>query len=242
MIDSNRFLISLSAHPSSNADVAPPKRIPSTCIETIGMSFHFSTCRRTRNASRAPVTVSGSGVQHTLPSTDSIDENLDRRYHSPLPSLGGPQEALMERCAPWASGAPSVETSLPSSQDSVSSNAHSTCSLDTPTARHRYATQKVQLEILVRMMDSSLRRMMSDHKQVRPGGIVLSSDAGFPKLAAISPGLFRPNYLKVRPIIQFHDATDGPIPGGCTTCCSTAHYSNLYVSSVSPHGYQRLEI
>lgn len=51
---------------------------------------------------------------------------------------------------------------------------------------------------------------MSDHKLVRPGGIVLSSDAGLPKLAAISPGLFSPGYSKVKANTVFHDAADGP--------------------------------
>ena len=50
---------------------------------------------------------------------------------------------------------------------------------------------------------------MSDHKLVRPGGIVLSSDAGLPKLAAISPGLFSPGYSKVKANTVFHDAADG---------------------------------
>ena len=77
----------------------------------------------------------------------------------------------------------------------------SASSLDTRTAGHRYAIQEVKFETLVQLVDNSLRRMMSDCKVVRPGGVVLSSDAGCPKLAAISPALFSPGYVKVRLMI-----------------------------------------
>ena len=66
---------------------------------------------------------------------------------------------------------------------------------------YSHATQDVTLEALVQMVDSSLRRMISDNKPGRPGGIVLSNDAGHPKLSAISPDLFSPGYIKVKHVI-----------------------------------------
>ena len=237
--DPNLLYVSLSSRSSSNADIRAPSWTPSTCIEKIGLSFHFSTCRRTRNALRAPVTVSESGTQLTFPLTEPIDDHLGRCYHSPLSLLGGSQDTLMERRTPLSFPTSSVGASPVNSQGSVLSNSHSTSSLDAPTILRTYATQEVNIEILVQMVDSSLRRMMSDNKPVRSGGIVLSSDAGCPKLAAISPALFSPGYIKVQPIIKFHDSADCLTPGGFTAYCSIAHGSAHCVPSISPHEFRR---
>ena len=191
-----------------------------------------------------PLAVSGRGIQHTFASTTPIDEHLDRRYYSAFSSRGGPQgvdSIVTDGYAPRISGASSVDNSPVSSQGSVSSNTYSTSSVDVLSPRPRYATQEVKLEILVQLMDSSLRRMISDYKTVRPGGVVLSSDAGCPKLAAISPALFSPGYVKVQPIIELHDAADDLISGGLAAYWATSHNSTLCVSTVSPHRVQSLE-
>lgn len=242
MTDSNKLLISLSAQSSTNADIRPPRCVPSTCLEEIGMTFHFSTCRRTRTVSRAQVAVSGSGIQHAFASTTAIDERLRRRYHSPLSSPGEPQgvhDIRTDAYAPWISAGSSLDPSPVSSQGSVSSNTSSTS-----PPRYRYATQEVKLEVLVQVMDSSLRRMMSDYKPARPGGVVLSSDAGCPKLAAISPALFSPGYAKVPPpprVNELNDAADGLIPGVFAAHWATSDDSTRFVSGVSPHRFQWLE-
>lgn len=215
--DSNKFLISLSAHASSNANIIPPSHIPSMCLEDIGMTFHFSSCRRTRYASKAQAALSGSGGQHSwaLP-TGSDDEHLDRPCFSTFPSPGGPQsisDTLADKCAPWIPVASSIRTSPLSSQGSVSSDTHNTPSHNTSPTSHKYAIHEVKFETLVKLVDSSLRRTISDCKLVRQGGIVLSSDVGSPKLATISPTLFSPGYVKVLSIIDFHDSTNGLIPG-----------------------------
>lgn len=241
---SNKLLISLSAQSSSNADARPPKYAPSACLEDLGMTFHFSTCRRTRSVSRAQVALPGSGIQHTFASTTPVDGHLDRHYYSPLSSPGGSKgvlDILTDGHARWILGASSVATSPVSSQSSVSFSMCDESSLDTPTTRHRYATQEVKLEILVQLMDSSLRRMISDYRPVRTGGVILSSDAGCPKLAAISPALFSPGYVKVQPIIKFHDPTNRLIPGDFAAYRPTSHDSTHYVSGVSPHQFQPFE-
>ena len=232
IINSNKFLISLSTQSSSNAYIRPPRWVSSMCIQDIDMSFHFSTCRRTRIAFRAPVTVFGGCIQHTLASTTITEGHLDRRYHSPLSSLGRPQDTLTDKSTPWTLYGSSVGTSPVSSQDSISSNTHSTSSLGAPTTRHRYATQEVKVETLVQIVDSSLRRIISDNKPVRSGGIVLSSDAGCPKLATISPALFSPGYIKVRPINEFYDAADGLTLGDFSAYCPTAHDSTHCISGI----------
>ena len=188
------------------------------CIETIGLSFHFSTCRRTRNALRAPVTVSTSSVSHTLTSTKSIDDQIDHRFYSSLSSPEGYPDTLMDKGRLWTFANLLDHTSPVSSQGSVLSAGQSTSSLNAPMIGYSHATHDVTLEALVQMVDSSLRRMISDKKPGRPGGIVLSSDAGHPKLAAISPDLFSPGYVKVKPIISSHDTADGLISGDLTAC------------------------
>ena len=147
----------------------------------------------------------------------------------------------MDTYAPWVSPTPSIGTSPVSSQDSISINAHCTSSLNTPIG-HGYATHEVKLEILVKLVDFSLRRMISDCKLVRAGGIVLSSDAGCPKLAAISPVLFSPGYVKVQPITQFHDAADALIQGCFATYCATAYDCTQFFSDLSPYGFEPLEM
>ena len=217
--DSNKFLISLSAHASSNANIITPSHIPSMCLENIGMTFHFSSCRRTRHALKAQAALSGSGVQHVQHSsalpTGSDDEHLGRPCFSTFPSPGGPQisDTLADKYAPWIPVASSIRASPLSSQGSVSSTTHNTPSHNTSPTSHKYAIHEVKFETLVKLVDCSLRRMISDCKLVRQGGIVLSSDVGSPKLATISPTLFSPGYVKVLSIIYFHDSTDGLIPG-----------------------------
>lgn len=241
--DSNKLLVSLSNQSSTNADIRPPRCSPSTCLEDIGMTFYFSACRRTRDVSRAQVAVSGSAIEHTLSSISPIDEDFER-YYSPMSLPGGPKGVhgiLTDGYTRWILGGSSVDNSPVSSQGSVSSNTYSTSSLEVLPPRPRYATQGVKLEILVRLMDSSLRRMISDCKPVRPGGVVLSSDAGCPKLAAIFPALFSPGYVKVKPVIELRDAADGLILGGFAAYWATSHDSTHCVSGVSPHQFQPLE-
>ena len=167
---------------------------------------------------RAPVTVSASSVSHALTSTKSIDDQLDHRYYSSLLSSEGYPDDLMDKDRLWTFATSLDHTSPASSQGSVLSAGQSTSSLNAPMISYSHATHDVTLEALVQMVDSSLRRMMSDKKPGRPGGIVLSSDAGHPKFAAISPDVFSPGYVKVKPVISSHDTADGLISGGLTAC------------------------
>ena len=164
---------------------------------------------------KAPVTVSASRVSDILTSTKSINDQVDHRYYSSLSSPEGYLDTLMDK---GTFDTLPDDTSPVSSQDGVLSAGQSTSSPNAPIISYSHATQDVTLEALVQMVDSSLRRMMSDKKPGRPGGIVLSSDAGHPKLAAISPDLFSPGYVKVKPIICSHDTADSLISGGLTAC------------------------
>lgn len=175
--------------------------MPSTCIETISLSFHFATCRRIRNALRAPVTVSASGVSHTLTSTKPTDDQFDYGYGSSLSLSEGYRDTLMDKGRLLNFAALLDNTSPISSQDSVFSAAQDASSLNAPMISYSHATQDVTLDALVQMVDSSFRRMMCDKRPGRLGGIVLSSDVGHPKLAAISPELFSPGYVKVKSIM-----------------------------------------
>ena len=125
--DSNKFLISLSAHASSNANIIPPSHIPFMCLENIGMTFHFSSCRRTRHNSKAQGAMSGSDVQHVQHSsalpTSSDDEHLGRPCFSTFPPPGVPQsisDTLADKYTPWNPVDSSIRTSPLSSQGSVS--------------------------------------------------------------------------------------------------------------------------
>ena len=245
VVESNKFSISLSAQLQSNADIRPPRGVPSACLKSISMTFHISTCRRTRYASRAQVAVSPFRSEHTSASTDPIEKHFDRRCYCPLSSLGGSQgvlDTLTDGYAPWIFGASSVDTSPMSSQGSISSDADSTTSFDTltdtPTTSHEYAIHEIKFELLVRLLDFSLRRMISDYKPGRSGGVVLSTDSGSPKLAAISPALFSPGYAKVRAAIDFHNTADSLTSGGFPTHWATSHDRTYCVSDVSPHELQ----
>ena len=184
------------------------------------MTFQFSNCRRTKTPLRAQVAVSGSDGLHDLVSTRPVDEYLRRGNYPQLSSRErsqGVSENLAERCDLRFLRISSVCTSPESSQDSVSSNTHCVHPLDpldNPKTCRSYKVQEVELKTLVQLMDSSLRRMLSDYQPIRSGGIVLSSDDGFLKLAAISPSLFSPGYAKVDSLTDFHVAADGFISGG----------------------------
>ena len=198
------------------------------------MLFHFSTCRRTRNTPRALYSVSGTSIQHAATSTNTTNEQCARGYYPLLSSPGGPQDTIMDTYASWVLPTPSVGTSPVSSQDSCTSSP------STPTG-HSYAIHEVKLESLVKLVDSSFRRMISDYKLGRPGGIVLSSDAGCPKLAAISPVLFSPGYVKVQSVTEVHDAADALIQGCFAAYCATAYDCAQFLSGLPPHGFEPLE-
>ena len=175
---------------------------------------------------RAQVDVPGSGGLHDLVSTPPVDEHLGNGHHSQLSSRErsqGVPDNLAERCDLRFLRTSSVGTSPESSQDSVSSNTHGVHPPENPTTYSSYTVQKVELDTLVQLVDSSLRRMLSDYQPIRSGGIVLSSDDGFLKLAAISPPLFSPGYAKVDPVTDFHVAADAFISGGLAALWVASH-------------------
>ena len=170
--------------------------------------------------------MSGSGGLHDLVSTHPADEYPERTHYSHLSSREGSQgvpENLVETGDLRFTRTSSVGTSPESSQDSVSSNTHWVHPPDNPTTCRSYIVQQVELETLVQLVDSSLRRLLSDYQPVRSGGIVLSSDDGFLKLAAISPPLFSPGYAKVDPVTDLHVAADGLISGGFAAFWVASH-------------------
>lgn len=197
------------------------------------MTFYFSSCRRTRLASKPQVALSASAVNNIeAPPIDPVYELLDRTYSPPFSLLGDLEsvyDTQRDQSARWTPVLSSVGTLSMNSQGNVSSNPHSTSSHDASSRCHRYAIQEVKFEALVQLVDSSLRRMMSDCKPVKQAGILLSSDAGFPKLATISPTLFSPGYAKVRPITGFHHSTNGLILGDFAAFKATSHDSTSCV-------------
>ena len=72
-----------------------------------------------------------------------------------------------------------------------------TLSPESSTSRSEYSTHKVDLEELFKIVNASLHMMICDRRPAKGGGIVLSSDEGYPKLAALSPALFSPGYARV---------------------------------------------
>lgn len=209
------------------------------------MTFFFSSCRRTRLASKPQVTLSTNTVHYIeAPPTDPVYQHFDRPYFAPFSLPGGLQrvhDSQTDQSAPRFPILSSVGTLPVSSQGNASSNTHSTSSHDIFSRCHRYAIQEVKFEALVQLVDSGLRRMMSDCKPVKQAGIILSSDIGFPKLATISPTLFSPGYAKVRPILGFHDSTNGLLPGDFAAFKATSHDSTSCVWRARPHEIQPLE-
>ena len=72
-----------------------------------------------------------------------------------------------------------------------------TPSFESSTSRIEYSTHKVDLEELFKIVNASLHVMICDRRPAKAGGIVLSGDEGYPKLAALSPALFSPGYARV---------------------------------------------
>lgn len=72
-----------------------------------------------------------------------------------------------------------------------------TPSFESSAPRSKYSTHKVHLDGLSKIVNASLHVMICDRRPAKAGGIVLSSDEGYPKLATLSPVLFVPGYARV---------------------------------------------
>ena len=84
-----------------------------------------------------------------------------------------------------------------SSTKTLQSAEACTPSFKSSTPPSEYSTHKVDFEELVRIVNASLHIMICDRRPAKAGGIILSSDKGYPKLAALSPALFSPGYARV---------------------------------------------
>ena len=86
--------------------------------------------------------------------------------------------------------------SMPSAEILQSAEA-CTPSLESSSSRYVYSTHNVDLEELFKIVNASLQIMICNRRPAKAGGIVVSSDEGYPKLAALSPALFSPGYAQV---------------------------------------------
>ena len=216
-----RLLITLNAQPSSHMNVHPPTGVPSARLESVSFIMNVSTCRRTR----LPMNEQGQLAVHARNVNESqtrkvrnTRDNLDRRRdlpwqsHIPVRMMGGDDgEHLSESGLLIGSNErPSASRHIVSgtsstvlSGDSMSSAKTLklaetyTPSFESSAPRSEYATHKVDLEELSKLVNASLHIMISDRRPAKAGGIVLSSDEGYPKLAALSPVLFSRGYARV---------------------------------------------
>ncbi len=217
-----RLLITLTGQPSSHMNVKPPTGIPSARLESVNFIMNVSTCRRTRlpmNEQRQLAVCARNVNESQTRKSRNARETLDRRRdlpwqsHIPVRMIGGDEEGghlsesgLLVGPNERPSAARHVvfgTTSIMRSVDSMSSTKTlksveaCTPSFESSAPRSEYATHKVDLEELFKIVNASLHIMICDRRAVKAGGIVLSSDEGYPKLAALSPALFSPGYARV---------------------------------------------
>jgi len=212
--------ISLTRQALSENDTNPPSGVPAACVESINLVMQFSACRRCRvpfkNAGNDPQ--SRKVLEQRAPTDRHLTYDRPRELQD-LPTLSQERPKLDvaaddDNRSLASSSTIRTATSPPSSQNSISSIPSLSSATDglhsfrSTATRYVYATHEVHFKDLVKIVDASLQTMISDHTPTKYSGnrgrqpkdvpIVLSSDEGRPKLAAISPALFSPGYLDVR--------------------------------------------
>lgn len=216
----NKLIISLTRQAASQADVKPPSGVPSVCLENISMVLCLSTCRRSRLSSKARADSNKS--RDTLNENAALGahlrcNNVDKRWDSHMLSLKWAQDIRdpsEERSRfgiakaelnpsrimtdPFSmKTSPTISGSTVSSKSSLSQSTDGMYITGRCPQRHGYAIHEISFRDLLMMVDMSLRTMISGHLATRSVGIILSSDAGYPKLVDASPALFCPGYFKV---------------------------------------------
>ncbi len=217
-----RLLITLTGQPSSHTSVQPPAGVPSARLESVSFTMKLSTCRRTRlpmkeqkhlalrewnvneSQTRKPYDIRESSDRcrdlpcqsHILGRMIGRDEQGEHLSKSGLP-LGSNELPSASRHI--VSGTPSIMRSSDSMSSIKILQSAEACtpSLESSTPRSEYSTHKVDLEDLFKIVNASLHIMICGRRPAKAGGIVLSSDEGYPKLAALSPALFSPGYARV---------------------------------------------
>lgn len=216
------LLITLTGQPSSHTNIQPPAGVPSARLESVSFTMKFSTCRRTRLPikERKQLMIHEGSVnesQNRIPCESR--ESLDRRWNLPCQShmqvrmIDGDEqgehltesrllkgsEQLPSASRHIVSGATSTMQSLDSmsSTETLPSAEACTPSFESSAPHSKYSTHKVDLDELLKIVNASLHIMICDRRPAKAGGIILSNDEGYPKLAALSPALFSPGYARV---------------------------------------------
>ncbi|KAK0514218.1 hypothetical protein JMJ35_002835 [Cladonia borealis] len=216
-----RILITLTGQPSSHMNVQPPAGVPSARLESVSFTMKLSTCRRTRlpmkerkHLAMREGNVNESQTRKPYDGRESLDRRRDLpcRSYILVPMIGedaqtehrtksGPLIGSNELpSASWhtVSGTISTTRSLDSMSATKPLQSAKACtpSFKTSTPHSEYSTHKVDLEELFKIVNASLHIMVCDRRPAKAGGIILSSDEGYPKLAALSPALFSPGYAR----------------------------------------------
>ena len=217
-----RILITLAGQPSSHMNVQPPASVPSARLESVSFTMKLSTCRRTRlpikerkQLAMREGNVNGSQSWEPCDDREKLYSLRDMpcQSHILVPMIGEDEqtEHLSESgpmvgskdlpSASWhtVSGMTSTMRFVQSMSPTKTLQPAEGCkpSPESSTSRFKYSTHKVDLEELFKIVNASLHVMICDRRPAKAGGIVLSGDEGYPKLAALSPALFSPGYARV---------------------------------------------
>ena len=220
------LVISLTGQPSSHAIVMPPKGAPVVCLEAINLTLKFSPCRRSRTLER-PQSY-GVRPKRNLNSIRRKEAYVtyehQGQYWSSLQASrgwGNMTREDQEIGRPWTTTSStndsehqrdsnqrqSITVSPPDSHDSISysDTLVSRTNRPIPFCGHpfqsRHAIHEINFEDMLKLVNASLYTMIVDRMPGTRGnvaGIIMSGDAGYPKLAALSPVLFSPGYAQVR--------------------------------------------
>ena len=216
------LLITLTSQPPSHTNIQPPAGVPSSRLESVRFTMKFSTCRRTRlptkerkqltmherrvNESQTPIPYESRGSldgrwnlscqSHVLVRMDGGDEQGEHLTESSLLIGSGELPLASRNIVPRTTSTMRSLDSMSSTKISQSAEAY-TPSFESSAPQSKYFTHKVDLDELFKIVNASLHVMICDRRPAKAGGIVLSSDEGYPKLATLSPALFSPGYARV---------------------------------------------
>ena len=216
------LLITLTRQPSRHTNIQPPTGVPSARLESVSFTMKFSTCRRTRRPMKEwkqltmhEWRVNESQTRIPYQNRECLDRcwSLACKSHILGCMIGGDEqkelitESGLLMCPvelPLASkrvvsGKPSTMRSWDNMLSTKTSQSAEACTppFESSAPHSKYSSHKVDLDGFIKLVNASLHVMICGHRPTKAGGIILSSDEGYPKLATLSPVLFAPGYARV---------------------------------------------
>ena len=219
-VSAHNFSICLTRQLSSNTNVKLPAAVQSACLDNIEVKLEFSNCSVANDSKRQnlhPATRNSleslmALESDFLPRNPCESQTVERAEIEASNALGlnhnfwyqrqtFPQERNDDRssCSSLTTVIINTDSLLNDSSELSTSHAIDEERLSKTSAMwNNQTSHKVPFQVLVRLVDASLRMMISEYRIPKSSNLMLASTDGKPKLNLISPSTFRPGFAQVR--------------------------------------------